>query len=296
MMAAMGMDEDARIARWTAGWFRSAGVRRGPGDDCALVAPPPRGCEAVLKTDAVLEGVHFTCRDPAAWVGRKALARAVSDFAATGAHPVAVLVACMVPTGSCAAAYADRAMAGMAAAARRWGIGLAGGETTRGPLFGLTVSLYGWVRRKNAVARSGARVGDILCVTGRLGGSRAGHHLRFEPRLAEGQWLAQGGWVRAMMDLSDGLGKDLPRLALASGHSFSIDPQRLPRRRGVDVEGAVNDGEDYELLFAVAPERVADLRRKWPFRTPWKEIGVLLPRRMKPETGGIPFFGYDHFS
>jgi len=294
MMA--GMDEDARIARWTAGWPAVPGVLRGPGDDCALAAGPPRGCVAVLKTDSVLEGVHFTRRDPAAWVGRKALARAMSDFAATGARPVAVLAACLLPSGGKSGAYMDRAMAGMAAAARRWGIGLAGGETTRAPVLGLTASLYGWVERKTAVARSGARAGDVLCVTGQLGGSRAGHHLRFEPRLAEGQWLARGGWVRAMMDLSDGLGKDLPRLARASGLSFLIDPEKLPRRRGVDAVRAVNEGEDYELLFAVAPERIEALRRNWPFRTPWTDFGVLLPRRLKPETGGIPFRGYDHFA
>jgi thiamine-monophosphate kinase len=290
------MNEDARIARWVKAWPPGPAVLCGPGDDCALVAPPPRGAVGVLKTDAVLEGVHFTRRDPPRWVGRKALARAVSDFAAMGAVPSCALVACLLPGDAASGRWMDAAMRGMAAAGRRWGIGLAGGETTRGPRIGLTVMLHGWVERGRALRRGGARAGDVLMVTGRLGGSIRGRHLRFEPRLAEGRWLGGQRGVRAMMDLSDGLGRDLPRLAAASGLSFHLDPARLPRDAGCTVEQAVNDGEDYELLIAAAPSAAEALRAAWPFRTRLTGIGRLLPPSARAETGGVTLVGYDHFS
>jgi thiamine-monophosphate kinase len=290
------MNEDARIARWVKAWPPGPSVVLGPGDDCALAVPPPRGAVVVLKTDAVLEGVHFTRRDPPRWVGRKALARAVSDFAAMGAVPTVALVACMLPGDAESGHWMDVAMRGMAVAGRRWGIGLAGGETTRGPLLGLTVMLHGWVERGRALRRSGARAGDVLMVTGRLGGSIRGHHLRFQPRLAEGRWLGKQRQVRAVMDLSDGLGRDLPRLAAASGVSYRLDPARLPCRAGCTPEQAVNDGEDYELLIAVAPAGAEVLRAAWPFRTPLTVIGSLLPPSARAESGGLTLAGYDHFS
>lgn len=290
------MNEDARIARWVAQWPPGEAVLRGPGDDAALVVPPPRGAVTVLKVEAVLEGVHFTRRDPVRAVGRKALARAVSDFAAMGAMPVAALVACVLPGDEGSGRWMDEAMRGMAAAGRRWGIGLAGGETTRGPRLGLTVMLHGWVERGRAVRRDGARAGDVLMVTGVLGGAGRRHHLRFEPRLAEGRWLGRQRGVRAMMDLSDGLGRDLPRLAAASGVSFRLEVARLPRRAGVTAAAAVNDGEDYELLLAVAPGAVGRLRAAWPFRTRLTEIGVVLPAGRVPEADGVVLEGYDHFA
>ncbi|MDX6765748.1 MAG: thiamine-phosphate kinase [Candidatus Methylacidiphilales bacterium] len=290
------MNEDARVARWIRGWEKSPGILLGPGDDCALVAPPPRGHVAVLKTDAVHEGVHFTRRDPARLVGRKALARAVSDFAACGATPVACLLALGTPGTPGTDAYTDGVMQGLAAAARAWKIGLAGGETTRTARLGLTVSLYGWVRRGSDVRRSDASPGDSLFVTGLLGGTRRGHHLRFTPRLDEGRWLAAEGLPSAMMDLSDGLGKDLPRLARASGVSYLIRPECLPRRRGCTPHQAVNDGEDHELLFTVPFKHCRLLLESWPFPTRLTWIGGILPEKYPPMTYGLKMRGYDPFA
>jgi thiamine-monophosphate kinase len=249
----------------------------------------------VLKIDAVVEGVHFTRRDPARLVGRKALARAVSDFAAAGATPAAALVACALTEKKDDATFLDQAMKGMATAARAWQIGLVGGETTRAQALALTVSLYGWVKKGEDLRRSGGRPAHSLFVTGVLGGSRKSHHLRFTPRLAEGRWLAEQRFPSAMMDLSDGLGKDLPRLAAASGVSYLIDPQQLPRRPGRSASQAVNDGEDYELLFSVPRERCHALLTTWPFRTRLTCIGGLLPAQEPPRTGGLVFRGFDHF-
>jgi thiamine-monophosphate kinase len=97
------------------------------------------------------------------------------------------------------------------------------------------------------------------------------------------------------MDLSDGLGRDLPRLAAASGVSYRLDPARLPCRAGCTPEQAVNDGEDYELLIAVAPAGAEVLRAAWPFRTPLTVIGSILPPSARAESGGLTLAGYDHF-
>jgi thiamine-monophosphate kinase len=163
-----------------------------------------------------------------------------------------------------------------------------------GPAF-LSVSLTGTVPEKRLKLRGGAKPGDLICVTGRLGGSlRSGRHLRFTPRLAEGQWLGADRMVTAMMDLSDGLGSDLPRLASESGCSFRIDPESLPRHRGCPVSEALSDGEDYELLLTVSPKAWPSLMQRWETRfprTPLTCIGRMTPRDLPP-TPLAP--GYDH--
>jgi thiamine-monophosphate kinase len=290
------MNEDARITRWTRGWPSSPHILLGPGDDCALAAPPPRGCVAVLKTDAVFEKVHFTRKDPAPLVGRKALARAVSDFAAMGATPTACLIAIGTPGTPGGDRYTQDLMNGLARAAHPWKIGLAGGETTRTPLISATVSLYGWIKHGREVRRSGARPGDSLFVTGILGGSRKRHHLAFQPRLAEGRWLAEQSIPSAMMDLSDGLGKDLPRLARSSGASFLLQKELLPLRPGTSPSQAVNDGEDYELLFAVPFKKCQLLLETWPFPTKLTWIGGIIPGDFPPIHRGLTLKGYEPFT
>ncbi len=290
------MNEDAHIARWIAGWPSSPHIILGPGDDCALAAPPPRGCVAVLKTDAVFEKVHFTCKDSARWVGRKALARAVSDFAAMGATPTACLVAIGTPGTPGGDRYTRDLMKGMASAAHPWNIGLAGGETTRTPRISATVTLYGWIKKGREVLRSGAKPGDSLFVTGILGGSRKRHHLTFQPRLAEGQWLAEQSIPSAMMDLSDGLGKDLPRLARSSGVSFLLQKELLPLRPGSSPSQAANDGEDYELIFTVPFKKCQLLLETWPFPTKLTWIGGIIPGNCAPITRGLTLKGYEPFA
>jgi thiamine-monophosphate kinase len=143
------------------------------------------------------------------------------------------------------------------------------------------------------VLRSTARAGDLIFVTGRLGGSQAGRHLNFTPRLAEGQWLARNRFATAMMDLSDGLGADLPRLAAASKLGFSVDETQLPRTRGASIAAAWNDGEDYELLFTIPPRRADSLKKKWPFATPAHCIGTMLVTGQGAAAGTA--HGFDHF-
>jgi thiamine-monophosphate kinase len=131
-------------------------------------------------------------------------------------------------------------------------------------------------------------------VTGRLGATWAKRHLVFEPRLAEGEWLARHRLASSLMDLSDGLGADLPRLAKASGVAFQLDQAAIPRARGASISQAINDGEDYELLFTTKPVHAETLKNKWPFATPLHCIGRMGPRRRKLRES--PFvYGFDHF-
>jgi thiamine-monophosphate kinase len=246
--------EDALVARLTRG-FPAGDLVVGPGDDCAVV--DAGGDELVLlKTDAVVAGVHFDPGERPQRVGWKAVARVMSDFAAMGGRPEWIMLTLALPTDT-PLAWAEGLYDGVRGCLEHGGGVLAGGETTRVPTGSaavISVAGHGRVTRDGWVPRSGARLGDRIAVTGCLGASLAGHHLDFKPRLREGGWLAAHG-ATAMMDLSDGLAKDLPRMLQASGCQARIDRDALPCRDGCGIEAAMNDGEDYELLVALDPAR-----------------------------------------
>ena len=287
--------EDFWIERWTRALRspRLPGLRHGPGHDCAVFAPPAPGLDLVLKTDAVVEGVHFLRSTSAPLVGRKALARPLSDLAAAGATPHAALVTAGCPDKK-SAARLQSVYRGLASAARRWQVAVVGGETVRTKQLLLSISLLGTVPRRQSPHRAGARPGHLLFVTGTLGGSWPRRHLTFTPRLQEGQWLARKKFPSAMMDLSDGLGSDLPRLARMSGVGFQLQPEKLPVTAGANARLALSRGEDYELLFTIPPAKAARLRQSWPFATRLTEIGICLPVHSGFHTGGLPLQGYDH--
>ena len=294
-LAALG--EDRVVAALTRGLSRGHDVQVGVGDDCAVLGGPRDARWLLLKTDAVVEGVHFLPQEDLRRVGWKALCRALSDIAAMGGTPRHALVTLAISPERRLAEV--RALyAGLRRAAARFGVSIVGGETSRspGPLF-LSIALTGEVERRQCVLRSGGRPGDVLFVTGRLGGSLAGRHLDFTPRLAEARWLVTQHKIRAMMDLSDGLAADLPRLAAASSCSYELQPDALPRHPGCTAAAALTDGEDYELLFAVAPHHTARLERTWRDqfpRLPLTRIGTLL-RRTRAHRIPAPR-GYDHFA
>jgi len=291
-----GYGEDRLVAGLIAGLGKGdRTLVTGAGDDCAVVRMPGCAEDLLLKTDAVVEGIHFEPDASPGLIGRKALCRAISDIAAMGGKPRHALITLAVP-GDRTVAWVRGLYAGIRRAGRQFGVSVAGGETTRspGPVF-LSVALTGTVPRGRAVLRSGGRAGDVLAVTGRLGGSLRGWHLRFQPRVREGMWLAGRREVHAMMDLSDGLSADLPRLARAGGVDFALDVEKVPRRAGIGIEAAMGDGEDYELLLAVAPRQweklAADWRREFP-KLPLTCIGRLIPGKCPDtETGG----GFHHF-
>ncbi|NBY66460.1 MAG: thiamine-monophosphate kinase [Verrucomicrobia bacterium] len=287
--------EDFWIHRWTLALGRqpSKGIRHSIGHDCAVLSPFSSQLDLVLKTDAVVEGVHFSPSTPAPLAGRKALARALSDLAAAGATPRAALLTAGCPNARSAPRLRE-AYRGLARLAKKINLPVVGGETVRTRQLLLSVSLLGTVPKNTSPNRSGAKPGHLLFVTGKLGGSWPRRHLTFHPRLAEGQWLVRNKFPSAMLDLSDGLGADLPRLARSSRIGFRIDPGQIPLSPRATPKLAFTRGEDYELLFSVPPPLTPALLRRWPFSTPLTIIGSCLPIRQGCHTGGLPLRGYDH--
>ena len=288
--------EDRWIARWTKPFLRrkTTGIRYSIGHDCAVLHALSSQTDLVLKTDTVVEGVHFTASTSPVLIGRKALARPLSDLAAAGAVPKAALIT-VGCHGLTQALRLEKAYQGLARLAEKFNLHVVGGETVRTRQLFLSVSLMGAVARGRSPGRSGGKPGDHLFVTGKLGGSWPRRHLTFDPRLAEGQWLVRHRFASAMVDLSDGLGADLPRMARASHVGFQIEPEKLPLAPKATHRSAFTQGEDYELLFSVPPRQVALLQKKWPFSTRITEIGRLLPKGRGFHTGGLPLRGYDHF-
>ena len=203
------------------------------GDDCAIVRPPSGGRLVVLKTDCVVESIHFQPEANPVDVGWKAMMRPLSDFAATSGVPRFALVTLIVSKKT-SSNWVEKVYRGLHRAAARFNVSIVGGELsgTRGAAT-ISVSVVGEVEKDRWMSRRGGQAGDDLLVTGRLGGASKGKHLRFVPRIAESRWLTKNFSVHAMMDLSDGLGADLPRLAVASNLGFRIDKNRLPRAHGV---------------------------------------------------------------
>lgn len=293
------LGEDRLVAQLISRLKTAPGVIAGPGDDCAVVAAPEKGRLLLLKTDCVVESVHFLPNETARKVGWKAMMRTLSDFAAMAGEPHYALVTLITPAER-EARWMTQLYQGLQRAADRFGVVVVGGETsgTPGPTV-ISVSALGSVEKARCVRRNGGRAGDALFVTGKLGGSGQGRHLNFVPRIAEARWLSAHFRLHAMMDLSDGLGADLPRLAEASGVGFEIDEAALPRHRSCSIGQALNDGEDYELLFAISPNDGARLEKKWRRKFPRLPL-TRIGRFTRSASGGSPvthhsFHGYVHF-
>lgn len=239
-----------------------------PGDDCAIVEITGNKNYLVLKTDCVVEGVHFLHRTNPSDVGWKAMMRPLSDFAAASAVPQFALITLIVPQQT-EVAWVRALYRGLRRAANRFEVSIVGGETsnTSGPI-AISVTVTGFVEKSGAMSRRGGRSGDDLFVTGRLGGALKQKHLKFIPRIVESRWLTRNFSIHAMMDLSDGLGTDLPRLARASKVRFDIELEKLPVARGATIDNAISEGEDYELLFAISPRDRTRLEREWRRKFP----------------------------
>jgi len=272
--------EIARAARTSGRPARKSGVEVSIGDDAAIWRPK-KGFDTVLTTDWFLEGPHFW-RDwhPAEAVGWKCLMRAASDVAAMGGDPRCFLLSLALPV-SCAETWLNGFLQGLMKAARRLKCPLAGGDTTRNDRVLININVLGEVKSGIAVRRNGAKPGDRIFVSGRLGEAELGlkmarqlrkagvrprsllisKHLRPEARIELGQWLATNRLATAMMDISDGLSSDLTRMCIASQVGAEIELARIPTAAGQFrakssprelTEAALHGGDDYELLFCVA--------------------------------------------
>jgi thiamine-monophosphate kinase len=249
-----------RTVRWT-------------GDDAAVVRSRPL---AVTSIDTAVDGVHFSLATHSpADVGWKALATALSDIAAMGADPGEAYVSLVLPSG-----FEDalELVSGMEELAAESETTIAGGDVVSGPVLAVTVAVTGWADEEDSlVGRDGARPGQLVGVTGELGGSEAGRldlelgrrtplaerHLRPRPRLAEGRALAAAG-AAAMIDLSDGLATDAGHVAAASDAQLCVELDALPCAPGVEPAAAATGGDDYELLFTIDPAARADAERAAP--------------------------------
>ena len=255
-------------------WIRRREVSRpagawtqlGIGDDCAVLSVGEPS-EILITTDMLMDGRHFRLKEdgPAA-VGYKALGVNLSDIAAMAGIPRAAVVAVALPRGN-AVEVAQGLHTGMSALAERFGVDLVGGDTNAwdGPLV-VSVTILGQTTARGAVRRSGARAGDVILVTGPLGGSLAsGRHLRPEPRIVEALTLHESAPIHAMIDLSDGLSSDLGHILDESGGLGAIlDAAAIPIHRDASemslhdgvpaLDHSLNDGEDFELCLTVSPD------------------------------------------
>lgn len=290
--------EDALIERLIALVPRDPNPAAGPGDDCAVVDHGPAfESLQLLKTDALVGQVHFLPDTPARAVGWKAVARVVSDFAAMGGKPERFLVTVALPAET-ETAWVEDLYRGIGDCLNAFDAVLAGGETSSVPPGSapvISVAATGSVRREHLVLRSTGTPGHSLLVTGTLGGSLLGKHLDFIPRVKESNWLVSKFKPTAMMDLSDGLAKDLPRLAAASGCGFVIEKAALPVSPGASVAQALGDGEDFEILLSIEPDRVPDLLSAWSGMFPKLPLTVI-GRLVEPGAGESLSGGWDHFA
>jgi len=277
----MGLSEDSLIARIGA-TARARGLVRGIGDDCAVYRPRA-GEDLLFTTDLFIENVHFRRRDhDAASLGRRALARSLSDIAAMGGTPRFCLVSLALPAWADAKWFAEF-YRGLQKLAAETGTAVAGGDLSHAGKLACDVMVCGSVAKGKALRRDGAKIGNAIYVSGPLGGWT--NRKEIIPRLDIGRKLI--GKASACMDLSDGLSLDLHRLTKASGVGAALD-RGLPVLEGATLDQALHDGEDYELLFTAPPG----------VRVPGYRIGTIVndpPGRVTFMGLPLKHQGYDHF-
>jgi thiamine-monophosphate kinase len=310
------MNEFELIQRLTRSLPTNKSVVTGPGDDCAVLDFGLPDRLLLFKTDAIVEGIHFPPDTAPEKIGHKALGRCLSDIAAMAGTPTAALVTLALPRNF-EPQFVEAIYSGMSALARRYDVAIVGGETTTNPeRMLISVALVGSVPRGKSVLRSGAEVGDAIFVSGELGGSLAGKHLDFEPRLNEARWLVQNFSIHAMLDVSDGLAGDLRHILKASRvgaqlHSTAIPISREARRTAkaesstkTPLLAALTDGEDFELLFTVASKDAVPLLDAWKAQFPKVELSCVgkitagegITIRDKEGVRPLTAHGYEHFS
>ncbi len=281
----------------------------GIGDDAAVV-DLPQGTAVVLTVDSVVESVHFETGLPAREVGQKAVARGLSDIAAMAARALCTLAAVSFREGTDDAWCRDL-IAALHATALELGAPLVGGDITSGPgPLSVVVTAIGTPGPGGVVTRAGARPGDLVCVTGTLGGSIKGRHLGFRPRIREALALAENYGPHALIDISDGLSTDALHVAEASDVSIVLDGPSVPvseaARELASEAGrdalwhALNDGEDYELLFCIAAKQAHELAADGLAGTPVTvigEVGQSGPSLLKLQDGSTRHLtaqGWEH--
>jgi len=225
-------------------------VIRGIGDDCAVLEFSKDKYQ-LFTCDMLVEGVDFFKNTDPFLIGRKALAVSVSDIAACAGIPRYCLVSLGLPPDT-SVDFVDRFLKGMLSIAKDYAINITGGDISRAPQISVDVSMLGVVEKRRLLLRSGALKGDIIFVSGSLGGSLSGKHLKFKPRIKEARYLTRNFKVNAMIDISDGLIQDLRHILKASKTGAILYEEMIPlSTQAKGLKSALYDGEDFELLFTV---------------------------------------------
>lgn len=293
--------EFSLIDRIAKGISPSGRVVKGIGDDAAVLRYS-KDKYLLFTCDMLVEDRHFYRKSGGYLVGKKSLSVNVSDIAAMGGLPRFAVISLGVPP-SLDLKYVDDLYRGIRSVAKGFNIDLVGGDSVASERITINIAILGEVEKQNLVLRSGAKQGDAIFVTGSIGGSIKGRHLSFSPRLKEARFLVRNFNVHSMIDVSDGLVADLGHILRSSRAGALIYERCIPiSKLAKNFDSAINEGEDFELLFTVPAGHEARLARTWPFKTRLSEIGKVCSKgrglclvskagrieKIKPE-------GYTHF-
>ena len=230
-------------------------VIKGIGDDAAVLKSFSDEFYQLVTIDTVVEGTHFTYDISPEKIGWKAMAVNISDIAAMGGIPENAVISVAIPK-NLPIDFFEKLISGINSAAEKFNVAVVGGDTVGSDILSITITLLGKVEKQCLCTRYGAKLGNVVAVTGTLGGSfKTEKHFNFMPRIEEARWLVKNAKPYAMMDLSDGLAMDSLRIAKASNVSMQFFSGKLPVTDGFSIENALNDGEDFELL-CVFPEKI----------------------------------------
>lgn len=244
-------------------------VVQGTGDDCAVVAiETDPASDLLLTSDPVIEGTHFKKNTAPEKIGHKAIGRVLSDIAAMGGIPKYALANITAPAET-EIEFLEKIYYGANQLAQKFSCPIVGGDLAGSSALQINVFCMGSTPSGTAILRSGAKPGDALCVSGNLGNSRENKHLDFVPRINQGIWLRENSFATAMIDLSDGLARDATHISEASGVAIDLSAENLPlnaiagQSKDANIERALYEGEDFELLFTVENSKLAEMLKKW---------------------------------
>jgi thiamine-monophosphate kinase len=293
------LGEFALIERFRRRIRTASSVIKGSGDDCAVLKFD-RARYQLFTCDMLVEGVDFSSQEGPFLVGRKSIAVSLSDIAACAGIPAHCLVSLGLPKKT-SVSFTDKLFQGMLAMARKFNLNLVGGDLSSSPKLVIDVSMLGFVEKKYFISRGNARAGDVIFVSGTLGGSIFGRHLKFTPRVKEARYLVENFRINAMIDVSDGLAQDLGHILRQSSKGAVLFEDLLPfdsRAKGLD--DLLYSGEDFELLFTASrPQAEKILRKSGRLFKPIGEIvgqgrGITLITTAGEERGIQPK-GFRHF-